>query len=177
MMFQPLPVVLTSRDFALLENLVDQWGEPFPGASEIIRWKLSAATVVFPADVDPGVVTLNSRVRFRTASGHTDERTLVGGPSEAVFGLTILLPSPRGVALIGASAGQTVEARRRDGGTEQLFIEAVPYQPERSPARSRLRVVARSDALAATPGSGSLSVRQPAATSWGPDDDPGPSAA
>jgi len=175
-MFHPLPIFLTSRDFALLESLVDQWGEPFAGANEIIRWKLAAATVVFPADVPSDVVTLNSRVRFRTASGHSDERSLVGGPSEEVFGLTILLPSPRGIALVGASVGQTVAARRRDGSVEHLVIEAVPYQPEKSPARSQLRLVA--GGMATAPHSFDATRRQPASTiTLGPDDDPGPSAA
>ena len=47
-------VVLTARDFTLLENLVHNWGDPFPGANEQIRRKLAAATVVFPDDLTPG---------------------------------------------------------------------------------------------------------------------------
>jgi regulator of nucleoside diphosphate kinase len=134
-MFDQLPVVLTSRDFALLENLVHQWGEPFAGAGEVVRRKLAAATLVFPADVPADVVTLNSRIRFRTRLGKADERVLVAGPSEEIYGMTVLLASPGGLALIGAAVGHTVEARRRDGSPEQLFIEALPYQPERTHVR------------------------------------------
>src|SRR5690606_10797152 len=61
-------VILTARDFTLLENLVHSWGEPFPGASEQIRRKLDQATVVFHEDLPPGVVALNSRVRFRVGT-------------------------------------------------------------------------------------------------------------
>lgn len=174
-MHPSLPVLLTSKDFALLENLMQQWGEPFAGAAEIIRRKLSNATLVFPADAPPDVVTLNSRVRFRVGSGHSEERVLVAGPSEEVYGMTLLLASPRGLALIGASAGQTVEAIRRDGEVEQIFIEAVLYQPEQARPRPALQVVN---------GGVSDSTLRPAAVKkpappryFGGDDDPGPSAA
>ncbi|MFC0009372.1 hypothetical protein [Devosia nitrariae] len=173
-MFDQLPVVLTARDFALLENLAQQWGEPFPGAAEIVRRKLAAATLVFPADVPVDVVTLNSRVRFKTSLGQTDERVLVAGPSEEIYGLTMLLASPRGMALIGAAVGQTIQARRRDGALEQLFIEALPFQPERKGARRRLTLV--SDRGVSGEHRKTLPVA-PEIARPGNDDDPGPSAA
>ena len=170
-----LPVVLTARDFALLESFSQNWGEPFPGAAEIMRRKLAAATLVFPADVPTDVVTLNSRVRFRVGTSVVDERTIVGGPSEEVYGLTLLLASPRGLALIGAAVGQAVEARRRDGSVEHLLIEAVPYQPEQRRSAG-LTVVASQDLPARRPASPAAQPRY--ATAWfGSDDDPGPGAA
>lgn len=172
-MFDLLPVVLTSRDFALIENLAQQWGEPFPGAAEIVRRKLAAATLVFPADVPADVVTLNSRVRFSANSGLADERVLVAGPSEEIYGLTLLLASPRGLALIGAAVGQTIGARRRDGSTEQLFIEALPYQPERKRARPALSLV--SDNGQRKERGAALQVVTMARA--GDDNDPGPGAA
>ncbi|HTO27232.1 MAG TPA: hypothetical protein VL017_01435 [Devosia sp.] len=169
-------VVLTARDFTLLENLVHNWGEPFPGANEQIRRKLAAATVVFPDDLPPGVVALNCRVRFRVGTALAEERTIVGGPSEAVYGMTLALASSRGVALIGAAVGQAVEARRYDGSTELLVIEAVPYQPGRPRPAFGLKVVSSQEmpeTRRAAP-----SARSHVVTSrFRDDDDPGPSAA
>lgn len=169
-------VILTARDFTLLENLVHNWGEPVPGATEQIRRKLDQATVVFPEDLPPGVVALNSRVRFRVGTALAEERTIVGGPSEAVYGMTLTLMSSRGVALIGAAAGQAVEARRYDGSTELLVIEAVPYQAGRLRPAVGLKVVSSQELP------DRHSVVSPArsrvmASRFGDDDDPGPSAA
>lgn len=169
-------VVLTSKDFALLENLVHNWGEPFPDAGDYIRRKLASATVVFPNDIPAGVITLSSRVRFRVGHASPEERTIVGGPSEAVYGMTMPLASPRGVALIGSAVGQTVEAFRPDGAIETLLIEAVPYQPEQARPAVRLRVVSSQE----LPDAGNVfpSYRsRVSASRTGNDDDPGPSAA
>lgn len=169
-------VVLTAKDFSLLENLVHNWGEPFPDAGGYIRRKLASATVVFPNDVPAGVVTLNSRVRFRVGHASSEERTIVGGPSEAVYGLTMPLESPRGVALIGAAVGQRVEARRPDGSAEMLLIEAVPFQPEQTRPAVGLRVVSSQELPDARSVFSSYRSRFSSSRS-GNDDDPGPSAA
>lgn len=168
-------VILTARDFTVLEHLVQNWGEAFPGASEQVKRKLETAAVVFPEDLPPGVVTLNSRVRFRVGMAPAEERTIVGGASEAVYGMTLTLASPRAVALIGAAAGQTVQARRPDGTTELLVIEAVPFQSGRPRPAVGLKVVSSQDLPTTRP---AASVRpRVLAPSFGDDDDPGPSAA
>lgn len=175
-MTDDLTVVLTAKDFTLLENLVHNWGEPFPGADGYIRRKLASATVVFPNDVPTNVVTLNSRVRFRVGDALPEERTIVGGPSEAAYGMTLPLASPRGVALIGAAVGQTVQALRPDGSIETLLIQAVPYQPGQTQPVRGLKVVSRQelpDARSVFPSPGSRF----SASRMGNDDDPGPSAA
>lgn len=169
-------VVLTARDFTLLENLVHNWGEPFPGANEQVRRKLAAATVVFPEDLPLDVVALNCRVRFRVGTARAEERTIVGGPSEAVYGMTLALASSRGVALIGAAVGQAVEARRYDGSTEFIVVEAVPYQPARPRPAVGLKVVSSQEMperRSVAPSARSRFV----ASRFGDNDDPGPSAA
>lgn len=168
--------VLTSRDFALLESLVHNWREPFPGAGERIRRKLASATVVFPGDVPANVVTVNSRVRFRADAERPEERTIVKGHSEARCGMTLPLTSPRGVALLGAAVGQTVEALRPDGSGEILLIEAVPYQPLQTQRPVGLRVISSKeppDASSLFPSTRS----RPEGRRFCNDDDPGPGAA
>jgi regulator of nucleoside diphosphate kinase len=169
-------VTLTAQDFTLLESLVHNWGEPFPGAGDYIRRKLAAATVVFPEDLPPDVVGLNSRVRFRVGMALAEERTIVGGPSEAVHGMSLKLTSPRALALIGAAVGQTVQARRHDGSTELLVIEAIPHQAGRPSPAVRLKIVSSQELRDAR------NVASPArswvvARRFGDDDDPGPNAA
>ena len=170
------PVILTASDFALLDNFVHNWGEPFAGAGDLVRRKLAAATLVFPMDVPADVVTLNSRVRFRVGNAFPEERTLVGGPSEEIYGMTLVLASPRGLALIGAAAGQVVQARRPDGLTEGLLIEAVPYQPRQRKTPAILRVVSRQDMPETLHSLGKAGPRL-GASRFRDDDDPGPSAA
>ena len=165
-------IVLTARDYALLEALAQLPAEPFAGAAEIIRHKLATALVVFPTDVAPDVVTLNSRVRFRIGSGPAQDRVRVAGPSEEVYGLTQILASPRGMALIGASAGDRVAARRRDGTVEDIAIEAVLFQPEQR-RRPPLRVVAANPADVVL----QAGWKRTATPAYSGDDDPGPSAA
>ena len=173
-MSDQLPVVLTSKDFALLEAISQGHGEPFAGATEIIRRKLGAATLVFPSDVPANVVTLNSRVRFRAGDAQPEERTLIGELGEEVHGLTLSLGTPRGLALIGAAVGQTIAVQRKDGRTEQLHIEAVTFQPALQRSRPALKIVSSQQMEPpATPAS-HTSARP---FHRGFDDDPGPSAA
>lgn len=177
-MSEHLPVILSSKDFALLESLVQQAGESFPGATALIHRKLARATLVSPGDIPADVVTLNSRVRHRIEGHHAEERTLVAGPSEAINGVTLLLNSPHGIALLGAQAAQCIEASRADGTPVQIFIEAVLNPPEQKRARPALTVVSRSE----LPGSATISnispLRRPPPPRPAFDgDDPGPSAA
>lgn len=120
---------LSTKDFSILENLLSG-SQPFPGAAMLIRRKLHAARLVFGVDIASDIVTLNSRVRYRVNGGRAEERIIVLGAAEEIAGLTLRLNSPRGIALIGARTGETVEAPRRDGSLERIEIEAVPYQPE-----------------------------------------------
>lgn len=120
---------VTTKDFSILESLLH--GTPaFPGAAILIRRKLHVARVVFGTDIAADLVTLNSRVRYRAQGGRPEERILVLGVAEEISGLTLPLNSPRGLALIGTMAGETIETPRCDGSLETLVIEEVLYQPE-----------------------------------------------
>ncbi|GHA33267.1 hypothetical protein GCM10007989_31820 [Devosia pacifica] len=135
------PAILTSNDYTLLETLIQCWSEPFPGATSFVRAKLRTAALIFPSDLPPNVVTLHSRVRFLPPGGGTEERTLVRRPDEHINGMTLLLETPRGLALIGAQAGQVVDVLQRDGRLDRLYVEAVPYQPVRRTSGAKLKIV------------------------------------
>jgi regulator of nucleoside diphosphate kinase len=92
--------------------------------------KLSEAAVVGADEIDPHFVTLNSRVVFRVDSGPVDTRIVINGEEDSLVGMTILIRVPRGLALLGARAGQDVVATRRDGSIENISVEEVAFQPE-----------------------------------------------
>lgn len=160
-----LPVVLTIRDYTLLENAIHGPAEPFPGSRAFISNKLARASIVPLTDLPGDVVALRSQVRYRVGSGLPEDRTIVSGPSETVAGLTLLLTSHKGAALIGARVGQVVEALRPDGTSETLRIISVRNAAS---ARPKLSIVSSRE-----PSPVPASVR----AFHGGDDDPGPSAA
>lgn len=124
--------VLTDADFDRLRHLVEspryRTAGPVPLAS--LRNELSRGTVVAPAEVPGGVVTMHSRVRVRDARRKELETFTVVYPDEANFdeGKVSVL-APLGTALIGAREGSTVEFDA-PGGRRRLRIEKVLYQPE-----------------------------------------------
>lgn len=124
------PIVLTAKDYSLLQTLLEEAAPSFETIAVLLRRKLHDARIVFENDIDTDVVTLNSRVRYRVNGHRIEERTLVAHASQEILGLTLLLGTPRGVAMIGMSAGQSCAIPRGDGSVETLQIEAVLYQPE-----------------------------------------------
>lgn len=123
-------ITLTAKDYAVLEGLLGNPREAFAGAAMLIRRKLHAAVPVFADDIATDVATINSRIRYRINGGRTEERTIVAAAHESILGITLQLNSPRGLALVGVSAGQSVASTREDGAEEVLTLDAVLYQPE-----------------------------------------------
>lgn len=177
-MSDPQAVSLTSKDYAVLETLLAAPGDAFSGSTMFIRRKLRSATLVFPTDIDANVVTLSSRVRYRIDGGANEERVIVASAGETVAWPTLGLDCARGVALLGASVGQSLEVPRQDGTFETLHVEAVLYQPEAhgevdtgvAPEPVRSGTVSQFSAFRHRRNS-------PPRDFDGDDDDPGPSAA
>lgn len=184
-------ITLTAKDYAVLEGLLGNPREAFAGAAMLIRRKLHAAVPVFADDIASDVATINSRIRYRINAGRVEERTIVAAAHESILGITLQLNSPRGLALVGLSAGQSIASTREDGAEEVLTLDAVLYQPE---AERRIDPVAAiiADAMPASAPPNAVShlsafrLRR-AGRSLGQDrshdhghdngDDPGPSAA
>jgi len=124
-------IMVTSQDMERIDRLL---AEPafseLPGIDALWQ-ELERAEVVAPTEIPPGVVTMNSTVRFvEESTGKEYEMTLVyprdvdGSPSK------VSILAPVGAALLGLAEGQSIEWSRPGGGSIKLRVLQVIYQPE-----------------------------------------------
>jgi regulator of nucleoside diphosphate kinase len=123
-------VILTNRDYYILQAISMARQDHFDAASAMLARKLRRAIVVLPADLGPQVVTIGSWVRYRVGQGPVEERALVDRLAEDAAGLTEHVGTPLGVALIGMSIGQTATFPLGDGTLADVRVDAVLVQPQ-----------------------------------------------
>ena len=121
--------ILTTKDFTILEVMLDRsLGRDDP-LVPILRRKLDAATVVLRDDVPDSVATLSSRVSFSVDGRPADTRILSHDRMNSP-GVFLPITTARGLALLGLSEGQCFLLRGRGGAEEEVLLESVLYQPE-----------------------------------------------
>lgn len=175
---------LTTKDYTILEVMLERHLGGDDTMSEILRRKVSGALVMFRDDIPPTVVTLSSRVVYRVNDGRPETRIVAHGEMRGLIGMLLPITHPRGLALLGLAKGQSITIPNKSGGFDTMTVEEVLYQPEAA-RRERiklsgeaapswggpvLRVVHRSD------GSNELAAKARSGVEIG-FDDPGPSAA
>ena len=166
--------ILTTKDFTILEVMLDRsLGRDDP-LVPILRRKLDAATVVLRDDVPSTVATLSSRISFSVDGRPADTRILSHDRMNSP-GVFLPITTARGLALLGLSEGQQFLLRGRGGAEEEVLLESVLYQPEA--ARRRQETTSqpeprRKPMLTLVQGGG-----QTRMDGAGGFDDPGPSAA
>ena len=105
-------------------------GREYEGFAGEMERVLSTAQVFPATEVDPNVVTLNSRVQYRDLeTDRVETITVIDRPNEIESISSVFVLAPLGAALLGARVGDVVEWRFRRGSA-LLLVEAVPYQPE-----------------------------------------------
>jgi regulator of nucleoside diphosphate kinase len=134
-------LVVTARDFMVLEELARLWLRPEDPARRALLQTLEQCQVVAPDSVAADVVTLDSRVVFRVNEGAVEERVIVLPDAHAVPGQPLPVTAPRALAMLGLRAGSTIVSHRRDGSSECIEILAVAYQPEEVARRRKAPVV------------------------------------
>jgi len=173
-MIYALPCRLTTKDYAILETMLERCGEPNGPYAALLKRKLSGAGIWLSADIPPDVVTINSRVLFRVNDAPAQTRIVAQSPVSGVVGMLLPVTTPRGLALLGLAEGESIALEEPERPETTLTVVEVSYQPEaahreaqrlRQPPRPGLRLVYS----AATPA-------DTAAGDW-EGDDPGPSAA
>lgn len=181
-MSSPSRCQLTTKDFSILESLLERDAHHDEAFIRLLRQKLATATIVFQDDIRPDVATINSRVEFTVDGNLIDNRILAYGGDGAFPGPTLPITTIRGLALLGLSAGEAIEVERLDGEIEEVRLGKVSHQPEAN-RKDRLNQPAPAKA---TPEQQSSVVafaarRKPIPSERPPidpdDDDPGPRAA
>ena len=126
-------ITISSLDADRLETML---GATAPGGDanrQALLDELARADIVEPQDVPPGVVTMNSTVRFEIDAPDEQFRLTLTYPKDMAHvanGISIL--TPIGTALLGLSVGDTIDWPRRDGQLLKVRLLEVLYQPERA---------------------------------------------
>lgn len=123
-------IIVTTSDFDRLEALIDSMPPVSATTLELLE-ELKRADVVEPHEIPPTVVTMNSTVRFTIGAQEEFCRTLVY-PREVMDSSTISVLSPVGSALLGLSAGSSIEWPSPTGEALVIRIVEVIQQPENS---------------------------------------------
>lgn len=124
-------IVLTRPHHARLSALASSDAETHPNVKAHLVRELDRAKVVGPEKIGRGVVTMNSRIKFRDDS--TGERRVVtlvypGGEDPQTGCVSVF--THLGAALIGLEEGQSIAFADADGSEKSVTVSKVQYQPE-----------------------------------------------
>lgn len=174
-------IILTTKDFTILEVLRDRHHDQTGLLMPLIRNKMEKAIVVFREDLPGNIASINSRVRFRVAAGESDTRVISTGQTHGPVGMFLPITTLRGLALLGLREGQAMSLVNMNGVTEKIVLEKVEYQPEASRrergALGQQEVMAGQKPMLRVISGGLDHHRYNSSAGAGGFDDPGPSAA
>jgi regulator of nucleoside diphosphate kinase len=128
-------IAVTRTDSERLWRIAESFASRNPAVAEELLAELDRAKVVEDGRLAPDVVRMGSSLRFTSDLGEDRNVTLVfPGEADIAEGKVSVL-TPIGVALIGLSAGQSIDWTARDGRVHRLTVETV--QPPGCPLRCR----------------------------------------
>lgn len=132
-MIEQNTTAVTDADLTRLESMIRSLrtvGEPFRGQVNELREHVRRARLVRAKEVEPDVVTMNSRVRVRAVeSGRVETFTLAYHGEAGMFGDRLTVLSPLGIRVLGARVGDILEWDVPHG-VRRLVVERIDYQPE-----------------------------------------------
>ena len=127
----PPPIIVSSRDFNRLEQLLDSPALRRHPAAMALTEELTRAEVVPPDKIPAGVVTMHSTVECEDEITHDRHILTLVYPNEAnVSSGHVSILAPVGSALLGLTVGQHIDWPTPAGKLIQLTLLAVEYQPE-----------------------------------------------
>ena len=132
-------IMMTRSDHARLSRLADSYSARNPEVADQLFAELERARLVVDGHLRGDVVRMGSTLRFTTDAGEDRTVTLVfPGEADIAEGKISVL-TPIGAALIGLSAGQSIDWTARDGHSHRLTVESVEQTAGApSPARDAL---------------------------------------
>ena len=121
-----LPAITIARsEYERLSNLADMLAERDPHAAGQLAAELDRAKVVDDARMAPGVMRIGSIAEFRIDDEAPQTAELVFPGDADISRQRISVLTPVGAALLGLSAGQSIEWSARDGRARRLSVIAV----------------------------------------------------
>ena len=127
----PPSIIVSSRDLARLEALLDSPVLSRHPAALALMDELNRAEVLPPERIPAGVVTMHSRVECEDIANGEDHVLTLVYPNEAdVERGRVSVLAPVGSALLGLSVGQSIDWQAPGGRALKLRVKSVQYQPE-----------------------------------------------
>lgn len=126
-------ITISSLDAERLEDLIGAAWPEHDASGRALLEELSRAEIVAPQEIPPGVVTMNSTVRFDIDDADEQFCLTLAYPKDMAHvanGISIL--TPIGTALLGLSVGDSIDWPRPDGQLLKVRLLEVLYQPERA---------------------------------------------
>lgn len=123
-------IVISTRDFGRLENLARIHLESDHPVADLLLGELERATVCPPDAVGSDVVTMNSRIVFRTTSNTGPRSAVMVYPEDYhPTGQHVSVMSPLGAAMLGIRAGERMPFTDLQGNRFSVAVEEVAYRP------------------------------------------------
>jgi regulator of nucleoside diphosphate kinase len=117
-------IVLSHNDHDRLAALADAALDRLPELAETLLTELDRASVVADDRVPDGVVRMGSMVEYEARDGRLRVQLVYPELADISAGRISVL-TPIGTALLGLSAGQSIEWQTRDGRRQELKVLAV----------------------------------------------------
>lgn len=123
-------ITIARSEHARLSNLADMLAERDPHAAEQLAAELDRARIVEDARLAPGIMRMGSSGEFRIDDEAPQTAELVFPRDADIARQRISVLTPVGAALLGLSAGQSIEWSARDGRVRRLHMLAVHDAPD-----------------------------------------------
>ena len=124
-------IVITEQDHEKLSRFVERQSVNLPHVTAFLERELDRARVVPSHDIPGDVVTMNSRLTFRTEITGLSRAVTLVYPTEAdLMAEKLSILTPVGIALLGLRPGQTMPWEDRTGRIKTLTVQRILFQPE-----------------------------------------------
>lgn len=123
---QRKPAITTTRsDHERLYRLAESYLSKNPQVADELLAELDRARIVDDGRIAHDVVRMGSTLRFTSDLGEDRQVTLVFPGEADIAEGKVSIMTPIGAALIGLSAGQSIDWRARDRRVHRLTLESV----------------------------------------------------
>lgn len=135
-------IVIGQSEYERLLNLASAADERLEDVAEELMAELDRAKIVPDGRVGDDVVRMGSEARYSSESGEARTVTLVYPGEADISSGRVSILTPIGVALIGLSAGSSINWRARDGRLHQMTVLSVSRPHIEQVGADRASVVA-----------------------------------